>query len=262
MNHGMKCLTALALLSPTLAMGQYFEGFYGSFNVGIIQTEAKITHDIDIQFPMGDAGSINILADTGNPAKHTDISPFGGLSLGYSQMVNPCFLLGAELRGSVQDLEMNHDQHLRAPIANARLDFEVKTELDQQYALLFKVGGLLGKQTQLYGLVGPQYGLFRFNSSGNFFIAPPGSGNVTGNLKGDRSTHKWGYLVGIGMEYAFNCNVSLGLEYNFVNFGSLNVPTHIEGVLEGSGGAVVGYNNGLHLNTNSMMLRFNYYFGS
>ena len=178
-------------------------------------------------------------------------------------MLDPCLSLGVEARGAIQHLDMQHGTNINIDMLNLQSAFQSRVKIDSSYSLLAKLGWVLTPAAQIYALVGPQWGIFSFNGTGNLF-APPSTGEAFANFDAQNAMHKWGYLLGLGFEYGITDNGSVGLEYNFAHYGSLDVPQLLEADLmtppTPSPGANIHAQNSVKMLTNSIMLRYSYYF--
>lgn len=262
--NSLKNLAFLALVSPALVHAQIFDGFYGSLAVGIIQGQEKLNHDIEASVPIPRGPLFNLDITTANGAKLSDTSVLGSVSVGYAFLMNACFTLGLEGRGTFQRLKIDHQQDMSISIINANADFDAALTLDSEYAILAKLGWITLKNTQLYGLVGPQWGIFRFDSSFVGDINPLGipATNIPASIGANRHQSKCGYLLGLGMEQRVTCNSSIGLEYNYANYGTLSTPAEVAVTVSNAFGTVNAvYHNSARMQTNAFLLKYNYYLG-
>lgn len=268
MNAKSKYVALLAMLSPSIAMAQFFEGPFVGFNAGISQSQEQITHTVNANLPLNNATNtiINAAIGNGNPAKITDFSFIGGLNLGYTHPLTPCVLVSIDARAYLLDFKMSHRLTALAPLLTAVADLETKVKMSQQYTALAKIGWLLYPQTQIYGLAGPQFGVFRIHAKGKASVVPPSGGpTITAFHDESKKTTKWGYLIGLGIEHLITEHSSIGLEYNLANYLSLSFPkiTHSSFTYTGTGippGADIQTHNSIKMLTNSTFLKYNYYF--
>lgn len=261
MKMEIKSVILSALLFPAIASATVFHGIYGSVNLGMTQSYEKLQHDIDLVFPSGSPVLLDISVYNNPPLHVSHISPQGGLSLGYAWMMNRCLSLGVEARAAIQHLDMNHVETIDITIINIDSSFQSRVKMDSSYALLAKLGWVLTPRSQIYGLAGPDWGIFSFSGNGKG-RALPGRGTVSNaNFNEQQSIHKWGYLLGLGFELGVTENGSAALEYNFAHYGSLNVPQLQEDALTSAPvGSNIHAQNSVKILTNSVMLRYSYYF--
>lgn len=270
MTVKLKYVTLLAILIPSIAMAAFFEGSFVGINAGIAQTKEQISHTMEgvIPLPNG-AGApptiLDIVFTDGNPSKITDMGFIGGLNLGYSYPLTPCVLVGIDARAYLLDFKMTHRFTGVVPLIGGLAEFATKVGMTQQYTALAKIGWLLYPQTQVYGLVGPQFGVFHIHVIGDVQVAfPNGGGGITATHDESKTTTKWGYLLGLGMEHMITEHSSIGLEYNFANYLSLSFPkvTHSNIITAGgfAAGADITANNSIKMLTSATFVKYNYYF--
>jgi outer membrane immunogenic protein len=77
------------------------------------------------------------------------------------------------------------------------------------------------------------------------------TGGMNHSLSGDAT--RTGWLVGVGIEHAFWQNLSVKLEYNYIDFGSANITT--------ADGAGTSATFNIHQRVNILKAGFNYRFG-
>lgn len=260
----LKSIAVFALIIPTIAQAQFFEGLYGSIQLGVIQSQEKLNHDLITNAPTAAGPILNLSINTAQGAKLTDTSILGGLSVGYAFLVNPCFSLGLEGRATFHDLEMDHHQNMNVSLINANADFHAQFKHDQAYAMLAKAGWLMCPPTQLYGLIGPQWGVFRFNSSFVGDIDPLNTQlpNIHSSVSGNRSQTKCGYLLGLGMEHMLTCHSAFGIEYLYSHYGTLSAPADVGVTFTNQLGTVnAAYHTAAKMMSNAFMLKYSYYLG-
>jgi opacity protein-like surface antigen len=115
----------------------------------------------------------------------------------------------------------------------------------------------------MYVFIGPQWGNFKVHSYQNLATITAGV-SVTGGIKDEHKHFKAGLLVGLGMEQMLSDGFSVGLEYDFADYGHLNFNEAALSTLQAAGATVTNshfdkYSN-MHFITNSMLLKFNYYY--
>lgn len=251
MKTSIRSLCSLFILFPTIAMADYFEGFFLSVEGGITQAQARIKHTVDFSVLNNNFTATNVQINTGNPTKQSDVGLLGGLSLGYSWLLHEWILLGIEGRGYLSNTAIHHDQQIIVDFNRERSDFHVKIKMQQQYALLAKLGWLMCPQTQIYGLLGPQWGHIQFNSDGAFRSVQNSIPNE--NITLEKSIYKRGILLGLGIEHAVSCNSSVALEYNFAHYGDIHAP-------HTALGRNIDERNQAKMITSTTLLKYTYYF--
>lgn len=252
------------------AVDSPFNGFYAGINAGFIQTQEKINHGVILNLgsiPI-DSNRIEVLQqryDNNNPSKPTDTAALGGLTLGYSQAVMPCWLLGLE--GRLNFAHSNTTNAIQAydgifPVFSSQTTVKMK----ESYAILGKLGFLAGKSAQFYGLIGASWGHFQIHTDTNTGqrILGPGSPLFSGEHHFQSSEDTGGLLLGLGVEYWIGCGFSLGAEYNYTFYNTLDYPqdTSVAMYAESTpitGGSLVDLHK-IKMHVGAFMLKASYYF--
>jgi outer membrane immunogenic protein len=99
--------------------------------------------------------------------------------------------------------------------------FESRNVWDADIALRF--GTVLFVRNFLYGKVGVAWGNFRYTEWHDDFPTVHGCPNG-GTCSVSFSNTRPGLLLGVGWEHAFLNNWSLKAEYNYINYGTFNLP--------------------------------------
>ena len=248
------------LLASTLALSlpaHSFDGLTLGIEGGVIQAQARTQQTSDL------FGNQNFEIDSSNQSKATDISGIGGLILGYSQSLNPCWIIGVEARGNwanyhtEQSIQTNvHVQQVIASFENASIRSHI------QYGILGKIGYYIAPCSQLYALIGPQWSHIDI-SVGDKLELTVSPDVYSAALSRNITVHPVGLWLGFGLEHLLRENVSFGLEYHFVTYGALP-SININGQFLDNGlilpGSSTNTTLGIHLKTNATLLRVNYYF--
>ena len=206
-----------------------FNGFYGVLHLGSVDNHIQYYHSIEantgpvlLGAPPPQTKDFKIT--NANPSKLSDFAVTGGLCIGYSQTVLTGLLLGIEARANWQNL---NTESLTIIGTNQISLFNTQSaiEQNQDYALLAKLGTLIGENTQLYGLIGAQWGQFRLLSYTTFQDIEAGAGVIfTDNDLIQVGVHKWGSLLGLGIEQWLGHHTTMGIEYHFSHYGKLHFP--------------------------------------
>ena len=159
---------------------------------------------------------------------------FGG-QIGYRWQANQ-WVFGLEAQGDWADLS-----HTRESVFILRLSTRIKTD---GIGLFTGQIGYAWNQALLYVKGGAAV------TSNRFSILD----NVTGIELASASSTRWGGVVGVGFEYGFTPNWSVGVEYDHLFMGDANnsfIADRVAGVL----------NNRISQDVDMVTLRVNYRFG-
>lgn len=246
------------VLSSTVFAGQGpFTGFHIGLDMGHAQSDLQDTYNTHI----GVAGALNLNL-TSTPSKVTDTAMLGGVNVGYSLFVDPMFVFGVEARAHFQDLDSIVDhEHIEAN-SNFRAITNTSVEMDQDFALLAKLGMVLDNKCLMYVLAGADWGKMDISTSANYHqtLGPTATGAITAS----KSSYEVGYTLGLGLEYLVLDNLSVGLEYNYTVFGNLDFTSPVSGLIALNGvpqaDSVFSSTNVIEMNVSKALLKFNYYF--
>jgi outer membrane immunogenic protein len=147
------------------------------------------------------------------------------------------WLAGLETAYTFQDLDDSASTNLNG-IPRTR-----RTEIGDMWSIAGRLGVVSGPWLG-YGKIG----------YANAEIGFVNIRNSTGAVLGESHEREGGLLLGAGVEYAFTNNISLGLDYTFVNF---NVDRHQQ---ERGGVPVAAYNDDIDAQLHQVSLRLNYRF--
>lgn len=243
------CLFALALLSPLTVVHaqQPFTGWNGGVHLGFIDGEVKFSdYNKSVSFGAGSSAPQGII----------------GLSLGYANCFSPCWSWAIEGRvnwvgymSSWLHADFNAENNRRGHVS-------AEVTMDKQYALLGKLGYLMTRQLQLYALVGPQRAEFGLNPSTKDILGDTTQFVASGN----HSQLKTGLFGGLGLEFIWSGNhksISAGLEYNHCAYGTISGSgrAHYIGNAIGNRDTYFAKNVNAKIQTNAILMKFNYYVG-
>lgn len=193
-----------ARAADVFATGHDWSGFYLGVNGGIGWNDSSVASDFDFQ-----GQQVQSLVDQidGDQSAYT-----GGAMLGYNLQFGH-LVLGAE--GELDYLGFNtNDSTLRNLDAySATKDVSLEASW---YGTLRGRAGVAALGILLYGTGGIAYGNMQASASVNATDIATGE-----SVKWDGSSDStnWGWVAGAGVEYGIS-NVSLGLEYLYVDLGS------------------------------------------
>jgi outer membrane immunogenic protein len=84
--------------------------------------------------------------------------------------------------------------------------------------------GYAWDRSLLYGKVGAAFGSFRYTETHDDFPSTPLCATVNGVCSVSFTNTRAGLLLGAGWEYAFTNNWTGKVEYDYINYGSANIP--------------------------------------
>lgn len=213
--------------APALARADSWTGFYAGVNVGYGWGNSTVS------YAPNDAAA----AFTTNPAAPAsyDISGIlGGAQIGYNWHVSPHAVLGLEADFQGSGIKGSGSSPYRTAVGPYPAHTDAQQDLQWFGTLRARAGWLANERLLAYATGGLAYGSVRENVSlgTDSFGAGSNTGTVSvdctfGTAKpcfvGNRSQILVGYAVGAGFEYAAWQNVSVKLEYLYVNLGSSDV---------------------------------------
>jgi outer membrane immunogenic protein len=214
--------------APVLEPVYNWTGFYFGANVGYGWNDPTVSYTPNDNAILADLNGGNFNGTAIPSASYNIKGALGGGQIGYNWQFNHSWLFGLEadfdgsgLKGSAvspftfgfQPATMTSNQSLDwVGTARGRLGW-----LPTDKLVLFATGGLA-------------YGEIKENL---VFVGRTGINNISGGIgfacdvatcfSGSSSQVKTGYTVGAGFEYAILQNVSVKLEYLYVNLGQTNV---------------------------------------
>jgi len=222
MKPHFAALLFACVLNTLPAYASPFSGLAVGVDGGIIQMEGAVKQRA--HFTLGD--QVGFEFNNGSSTTITDVSGTGGLIFGYGLAIKDCWILAIEGRANVEK------NHLRQSTPTVRFDsgiifhapIQTDIRMSWQYGILGKLGWIIGSDCLLYGLIGPHWGKFNIQSNAGFMADDIGF-DIDGLVNQHKSTTALGYFLGLGLEQILCSNFSVGLEYNFINYGALKYPT-------------------------------------
>jgi opacity protein-like surface antigen len=243
----MKKLTflMLAFAAHNAQAASPFAGVYVSAAAGGTLLDSQVEQTISVSKPSLVSGEF----PSDNDAE--GLGGAGWVALGYSYQSHNHFVLGLEATAGQANPEADYTHSLL--VAGHPFSSEIKTQLKNDFALLFKPGYVIKERTQLYGFVGPRWGNMESHLSSN----------VTGAIAHDKvSGYELGVTAGLGIAHLVTDHLSVGLEYAYTNYGDIASPnTTSEPFIEGLGSVVTAHDNpDLSVNTNTVAVQLSYHF--
>lgn len=207
-------LTAMACLSTAAAVqaantsftGPYVDGFVGgTFLNGHVKSTAKLTDTPDVAYVKGDNSVTNLGASAG----------FG---VGYAYQYANHFLVGLELTASQINAEMEDPQNFN--FGGGVIYSNISVKLENDFALLFKPGYVIGESALAYLLIGARWGNFETTNWLNIDdVGIPPSSITT-------SAYTAGVTAGVGFKQLLTDHLGVALEYAFTNYGYIEAPEY------------------------------------
>lgn len=232
----IKKIAVLSLLFPLSALAasaNNFDGAYIGAQVGGINGKFNVDQAAAMGNSQPGVGSSLWLV----PSEQAlyDSSAIGGFHLGYSHVFAQYFFIAAEGRANLDKLEVNNYSSTFASNnsveeqENLSLQQNTYVKLDNEFDLVAKPGFLLGQKSLFYGTIGVAFGNFTATTQAQFsdtlnIQEPPFftfNGSSNGSTGAHDSRYKTGLLVGGGIEEMVLPQVSVNLEYDFVNYGNV-----------------------------------------
>jgi len=249
-------LLSLATTNPVLAHYKAFSGFYGGLNLGLVES---IVHD-DTNTTLTWPNAFNISITSASKVTNTALR--GGVTLGYSTFVTAGWVLGLEGRYNFQNLAIRNNEYIHEVNSMLEIEKHLSVKMDQDFALVGKLGFASCCKFLMYGLLGIDWAKVNLNIDS---LYRQNLGNlISGTLQNASSQYESGLMLGLGVEYYLTKCATIGLEYNYVDYGSLKFRNPMSGWLMVDGvpqvGSFITDNNALNLQTNRFFLKLNYYF--
>lgn len=251
----MKKIILLSLLLTVQAAQatHYYTGFYGSLGVGGTIAAFSVIQDPETIPNDPTQGQFNLPSDL----EMQDSNAMGMIAIGYSHQFDYPIVLGAEFTASITDAKASHLNELFIPPPmGGMIAGSVETQYMNDFALLFKPGYIFKERTQLYLVTGPRWGNFKTSVETNVDL---GHG-VTQSGSDQHQGYEFGWTAGIGLEHMVTHHLSVGLEYAYTNYGSINSPENILVTPGGTNGVTVLDNPNISSYINTVMLDFSYHF--
>ncbi len=185
----------------------------------------------------------------------------GGVRVGYSNVFKRCYLIGIAGDATFGDSLMRFEGLVFEPGSSLGIPTNTAIKLSNQFALLFKFGGLVCDRTLIYGLIGPRWGRMSFNTDASY------SQNVGVILSADLQTsddaYRMGLLLGLGTEFMLTKCISLALEYTNTNYMNPGIPGAAAAISQDGvelPGSTFELLNSFSARSNEIMIRLGYYY--
>jgi outer membrane immunogenic protein len=226
---------------PNVVAAAYgWTGFYigAHFGGGLGRddwSEPNTTHASGFNGFCASMGSGCIELGSGRAGSHTSTGPLGGFQAGYNYQFG-YFLLGAEGQFSWSNFKGDHENDTNS--AGAASTFITAAQSDRFFSKVRNLGSIAARlglvsgprdRTLLYLKGGAAY------ASDDFSLLASGSGtgcvfaptpaceafNSSQTLGG--SATRWGYMVGVGLEFGLLDNWTASVEYDYLGLGTKQV---------------------------------------
>lgn len=256
MKKSTLVLLGLMLSGSSWAHYKPFTGFYAGLDLGLAQSEVHDDYNTILTWPQ--AFNITLSSDD----KITDTSVVGGVTLGYSALMGRNWVLGVEGRANWQSLNTLNNEDIMEVNSMLHINKHTSVKVDQDFAILAKLGLVSHCKLLMYGLVGADWAKVKLDFDALY--QQNLDGLIEGNVRNDSSQYESGLVLGLGLEYFFTKCSSIGLEYNYIDYGKLEFENPMSGDLTVGGivqvGSFITDNNQLHMKNSKVFLKFNYYF--
>lgn len=239
----------------------FYAGVFGGYGLDTAVATSSIQSPITIEVNPG-----SFVTSSGSDSNQRFEALFGGIQAGYNYQVNN-FVLGAEASIAIGGFDKTRTSAFAYSFSDG-VDFaSFATEDSSTFSLdwLTTFSGRLGVDLDgwlVYGKAGLAVADVSSQSASTYVIdSSPGGALVVpnGTYTGSASFSglRAGAVVGLGVEKKLNETVSLGLEYNYVHLGSVDVPaaTALGGILGGGGGTTT-----FSANLHTVKASLNYHF--
>lgn len=208
-NGGM-----VAPKAPVAAAKDYFSGIYLGAGIGGAyyydnweRDEQRIDSYIDNGVERQNVRNAVLDASTGKASFN------GEVFLGYGLVFNSNYYLGAEIFGSMRNLNISITNEENDPAENRSNSFKLKIDNNDSYGGKLRFGYLVSPRTMLYAFAGID--VSRFESK--FALAQTG----VPEQSVEESHTKVGWMPGIGMETMLTDNLSLRTEGSYTWYNTL-----------------------------------------
>lgn len=249
-------LLGLIIASPASAhYSKPFSGFYGGLDLGLIQSNVHNDQSVTSTF----SNVFNFAANT--DARITDTAFTGGIILGYSSCMRAGWVAGLEGRANFQNLDTYIHATMSESISTIQAKARPSVNIKQDFAFVGKLGFVHCYRFLMYGLIGADWA--KINPSIDACFEDTLNTPMFGAIECTHSKYKSGLMLGLGVEYYLTKCTTVGLEYNYVNYGRI-FNDSISGQLIVDDlpldGSAFSANSCVKMQTNKFMLKFNYYF--
>lgn len=249
---------AFMMAGTAYAANSPFQGFYAEVAAGGINSEFNLTQNSFIKTNDGNPPNVTLPGNTEN----YDNGGIGSIGVGYMLQVNPLIVLGAEATADVENAKITSYNSANESASGFGLNNSTTNELKNSFAVLFKPGFLLNQgNTLVYGLIGPRWGNFETSSSTS--VQVNNTSNATGNTGTSHSGYEIGLALGAGIQQYISNNFSIGLEYQYTDYGNISTPSSSGPVTLSDGTNVASVGNNITSNkaqTNVLTVNLMYHF--
>lgn len=251
----MLALAAFAVTGTTYAATP-FQGFYANLGAGGINSEFDLNQTTNVTIPNT---SVNLPSNTEN----YDNGGIGSIGVGYMFLATPSVVLGVEASADIESAKTTNNDSINENINGFSLSNTTTNKLKNSFAILFKPGFVFNQgNTLVYGLIGPRWGNFETSTS-SLFQLPIGVGEyVSASAGNSDSGYETGLALGAGIQQYITNGFSIGLEYQYTDYGHLSTPTS-SGPIIANGenvGAVSNNISSIKAQTNVLTLNLMYHF--
>jgi outer membrane immunogenic protein len=212
------CVLATAM-SSTCVMADagsthsHWNGFYVGVSAGLAITEQTYTTS-----PTGTLVTSPFFGSTRwgeSTTRQSDGLFIGGVQFGYNWALSDRYVLGveADFRSNDQSFQ---SQTTFSPAAGTRVTNTSTTSMPLVSTLRGRLGYLVQPNFLLYGTAGLAYG----DQKGTFAQSVSSNGTLIETFPANTSKSAFGYSTGVGVEWAFARQWSVGVEYQYLSLAT------------------------------------------
>jgi|GEM_PF-6031783 len=260
--HKQISLAILFSTFHTISFALPFNGFYVGAALGGNQGQFHFNQNFEVAPQRNNGGGFDIIMQNNNHISH--ISWLGDVALGIGHVFGQKFYIGVEGDAAFQHLKASSSFSVHSPQQPLHFMVASTTTMNNPLSLLLSPGLVLQKDSLLYGKIGPTWTQVKIKGQASFNESDDPSVTNSGATNFHDRHYDTGLLLALGIEHYVAQSISLKLEYDHVNYGTLhgNKPsignittTDLANPLSG----VVTYRDKISASTNAAMLGITYH---
>ena len=206
--------TTFALISSYSAANSNFNGPYVGIGLGANHESFKSSDNLLIDIPLIPL-TITINTKSNGSAK----SLSGNLNAGYSSLISSNTYLAFEARvnaGSMKNKMSMDTAAVAGGVSATQFNlYHTVKKSSPSFVAALKPGVLLTPKSSFYGVIGTEVARFKLTSQAGYMQSSGFTYEATAS--GAKTSTKCGLLAGAGINSYIQNNVSIGLEYNYVD---------------------------------------------
>lgn len=231
-------LSALFFIFTSTVLALPTKKFYGGFELGIGNETLQYSNAYNL---IGSAYPVTVNYTT--PFNH-DVSSYiftGGLMLGYAQSFNGHFGVNYELLAMGNSGNLSATDQMQSPFTYtpaALQEYTAKTSLNLNYAFDFAVKPTVALSNDFTGYLKAGLSNAGLTSSLDITHNNALTNEAYTETSGKTDENVWGYVLGVGLEFALSQRCSLFGEYNFHQYQKTALKTVM--ITDNGSGALPG----------------------